>query len=161
MKSWPTLPSCALACLLLPLSCVVSTHGGPGEPLVVPLPEAEAEAKAVTPVKVGPTEIGAKHILIAYKGAQGGASLIDRSREEAKSLADSILARILAGESLADLAKEFSDDPGSKGSGGDLGVFHRGDMVKPFADAAFNLQIGEVSAVVESPFGFHIIERTE
>jgi parvulin-like peptidyl-prolyl isomerase len=75
--------------------------------------------------------------------------------------AEDLLKRVRAGEDFAALAKEFSDDPGSKVQGGDLGWFGRGQMVKPFEDAAFSLKQGEVSGVVESPFGYHIIKVEE
>ena len=87
--------------------------------------------------------------------------LADRTKVEARALADELLTRIRQGEKLEELARQFSDDTGSKAGGGQLGVFKRGDMVKPFADAAFALDVGQVSGVVESPFGFHIIERTQ
>jgi peptidyl-prolyl cis-trans isomerase D len=63
-------------------------------------------------------------------------------------------------EKFAELAKQYSQDPGSAPQGGDLGYFGRGAMVKPFEDAAFKLKEGEISPVVESEFGFHIIKLT-
>jgi parvulin-like peptidyl-prolyl isomerase len=59
------------------------------------------------------------------------------------------------------MVKEYTDEPGGAERGGDLGVFDRGLMVKPFADAAFALKVGEVSEVVETKYGFHVIKRTE
>ncbi len=76
----------------------------------------------------------------------------------ARAQIDSVLQRARAGEDFAALAREFSNDPGSKDNGGDLGWFARGMMVKPFEDAAFALKDGEISNVVESPFGFHLIK---
>jgi parvulin-like peptidyl-prolyl isomerase len=80
---------------------------------------------------------------------------------KAKAKAEDILKRARAGEDFAALAKEFSTDPGSKGEGGELGWFGHGKMVKPFEDAAFSLQPGQISDVVESDFGFHIIQVEE
>jgi peptidyl-prolyl cis-trans isomerase C len=83
----------------------------------------------------------------------------DTTKSRAK--AEDILKRARAGEDFAALAKEFSIDPGSKNDGGELGWFGRGQMVKPFEDAAFALQAGQISDVVESDFGFHIIQVEE
>jgi parvulin-like peptidyl-prolyl isomerase len=74
---------------------------------------------------------------------------------------EDILKRVRAGEDFGKLAREFSDDPGSKAQGGDLGWFGRGVMVKPFEDAAFALKDGQVSEVFESPFGYHIVQTQE
>ncbi|MCA9629349.1 MAG: peptidyl-prolyl cis-trans isomerase [Myxococcales bacterium] len=106
----------------------------------------------------GPT-VTASHILIGYKGAQRAKS--DRSKEEAKKLADKIAKEAKAkGADFAALAKKYSEGP-SAPRGGDLGPFSRGRMVKPFSDAAFDLKVGDVSDPVETPFGYHIIKRTK
>jgi parvulin-like peptidyl-prolyl isomerase len=72
--------------------------------------------------------------------------------------AEDLRKRAVAGEDFEKLAKENSDEPGAKESGGDLGWFGHGRMVKPFEDAAFKLKDNEISEVVESPFGFHVIQ---
>jgi parvulin-like peptidyl-prolyl isomerase len=59
------------------------------------------------------------------------------------------------------IAAKYTDEPGSKETGGDLGKFGRGQMVKAFELAAFALPVGQISDVVQSPFGFHIIQRYE
>src|SRR5947209_10241506 len=79
----------------------------------------------------------------------------------ARQKAEDLLKRVRAGEDFTALAKEFSEDPGSRAQGGDLGWFGRGQMIKEFEDAAFALKRGEVSGVVESPFGYHIIKVEE
>lgn len=72
----------------------------------------------------------------------------------------SVLERIRRGESFADLAKELSIDRGSGKRGGDLGLFGRGQMVKPFEEAAFKLKKGELTnEPVRTEFGYHIIKR--
>ncbi|MCA1614508.1 MAG: peptidyl-prolyl cis-trans isomerase [Acidobacteria bacterium] len=84
---------------------------------------------------------------------------LDTSQSRAK--AEGILKRLQGGEDFAALANEFTTDPSGKGRGGDLGWFGRGMMVKPFEDAAFALKPGELSNVVETQFGFHVIKVEE
>jgi parvulin-like peptidyl-prolyl isomerase len=84
---------------------------------------------------------------------------LDAKASRAK--AEEILRRVRAGEDFAKLANEFTEDPSGRGRGGDLGWFGRGAMVKPFEDAAFALKPGEVSGIVESQFGYHIIKLDE
>ena len=82
-------------------------------------------------------------------------------RIAAKKKAEGLLAQLRAApDKFAELAQQNSQDPGSKDTGGDLGYFARGAMVKPFEDAAFKLKPGQLSGIVESSFGFHIIRLT-
>lgn len=110
------------------------------------------------------TEVKASHILIKPEDAKpadakGGQQAADPDAA-AKQKADELLAKIKQGADFAKLAKENSDDPGSASRGGDLGFFKRGNMVKEFEEAAFKLQPGQVSEVVKSDFGYHIIKMT-
>jgi peptidyl-prolyl cis-trans isomerase C len=89
-------------------------------------------------------EVRARHILVPTE---------DEAKAAKKKLSE--------GKSFEDVAKELSKDPGSAKQGGDLGYFTRDKMVKEFADAAFALKKGEVSAPVKSPFGFHIIKMED
>jgi foldase protein PrsA len=75
-----------------------------------------------------------------------------------KEKAEEVLAKVKAGEDFAKLAKQFSTDPGSKESGGDLGYFDKNQMVPEFSKVAFSLKVGEISGVVKSQFGYHIIK---
>jgi hypothetical protein len=104
-------------------------------------------------------EIRASHILIAYKGSRSAAPKIERTKEQAKKRAEAVLKKAQAGGDFQALAKQYSDDPGSGSRGGDLGTFTRAQMVKPFSDAAFALQPGQVSDIVETEFGFHVVKR--
>ncbi len=76
-----------------------------------------------------------------------------------QSEALSILEKISAGEKFGSLAKKLSTDTGSGKKEGNLGYFTKGMMVKPFEDAAFKLQVGEISEPIKSEFGYHIIKR--
>jgi hypothetical protein len=77
------------------------------------------------------------------------------------ALAQELRTRLEAGEDFATLAQEYSDDPGSAATGGELGWFGRGRMVAPFEEAAFSLEPGEISQPVKSDFGYHLIEVLE
>ena len=72
-----------------------------------------------------------------------------------------VLERLKKGESFANLAKELSIDKGSGKRGGDLGSFGRGMMVKPFEEAAFKLEKGQLSEPVKTEFGYHVIKRVD
>ena len=106
----------------------------------------EAEAKKIFDEKIGQLkpeqEIRARHILVA-------------SEEEAKEIAE----RLKKGDDFAALAKEKSKDSGAEG--GDLGFFTRGQMLKPFEDAAFAIDVGAISEPVQTQFGWHIIKVEE
>ncbi len=89
------------------------------------------------------------------------APYVDKTKEEAKQFAEELRKQALAGEDFAKLAETNSDDRGSAAAGGSLGSFTREQMVPEFSNAAFALEVGGVSKVVESPFGFHVILRQE
>jgi peptidyl-prolyl cis-trans isomerase D len=101
-----------------------------------------------------PGQRQARHILVAV-----GKTASPADRAKARIKAESLLAQVKKNPtSFAEVAKKNSDDPGSAAKGGDLGAFSRGMMVKPFDDAVFAMKQGEISGIVESDFGFHIIK---
>ncbi len=102
-------------------------------------------------------QVRASHVLLMYEGS--ARSTANRTKAEAEALINELKSKIDAGADFADLASEHSDCPSGR-SGGDLGAFGRGQMVGPFEDAAFGLEVGNVSDVVETDFGYHIIKRT-
>ena len=105
---------------------------------------------------VVPEERHARHILI-----QLSADADEEAAAAALEKAAGVVSRLDAGEEFAALAKELSDDPGSAANGGDLGFFGRGIMAPEFENAVYELQPGETSQPVKSPFGYHIIELVE
>jgi len=103
-----------------------------------------------------PEQRRASHILIAFKGGAG-----DAEKTKARERAAQILAQVRKSPgSFAELAKKNSEDPGSASKGGDLEFFSRGMLTRPFEDAAFRLKPNQISDLVESDYGFHIIKIT-
>lgn len=102
-------------------------------------------------------EVKASHILISTVD-DNGKELSEAKKKEAKKKAEEVLKKAKSGEEFSELAKEYSDDPGSAANGGDLGYFTKGQMVQPFEEAAFSLKSGEISGLVESEYGYHIIK---
>jgi parvulin-like peptidyl-prolyl isomerase len=98
---------------------------------------------------------------VQYTGSLRAPATITRTKEEAKKRAEEGLAKAKKGADFAKLAGEYSDEPGAAQRGGALGEFGPGQMVKPFSDAAFKLKVGQVSDLVETDFGFHVIKRTK
>jgi peptidyl-prolyl cis-trans isomerase C len=103
-----------------------------------------------------PEQVKARHILI-----QVPKEASEEDKKKLKEKADEVLKKVKAGEDFAKLAAENSDDPGTKSKGGDLGFFSKGSMVPAFEQAAFSLKPGEVSELVETEFGFHVIKVEE
>lgn len=100
-----------------------------------------------------PEQVRVAHVLIAPKSDNDG---------EAQGRAEEVRSKALAGGDFAALASEYSDDPGSKGKGGELGFMSRGQLEKPFEDAAFTMtKPGEISPVVKTRYGYHVIKFIE
>jgi parvulin-like peptidyl-prolyl isomerase len=108
-----------------------------------------------------PAKIGAKHVLVKYAGAKKAKPEVVRTREEACLRAEEARAQLADGKSFADVVARYSEEPGATTREGSLGSVERSHVVPAFADAAFELKPGEVSQVVETDFGFHVILRTE
>jgi parvulin-like peptidyl-prolyl isomerase len=153
--------------------CVVTTYERAGEPPRVPAPpvlpgtqSGKAEAKgdddtfAEAPAR-NEDQIAARHLLVQYVGSMRASPAVTRTKEEARKRAEEALVRARAGEDFATLVREYSDEPGAAERGGDLGRFNRRMMVKAFSDAAFGLELNGISDVIETPFGFHVIQRTQ
>lgn len=111
---------------------------------------AQSSYKANAKKYEQPEQVRASHILIRT------------AEPDAKAKAEAILKELRGGADFAEVAKAKSQDPGSAAKGGDLGFFARGRMIKPFEDTAFGMaKAGDISEVIESPFGFHIIRLDE
>ncbi len=102
-------------------------------------------------------QVSASHILLMHEGSPD--STATRTKEEAAGQIAGLKAEIDGGADFAALARTHSDCP-SAASGGDLGTFGRGMMVPEFEAAAYGIEIGEVSDVIETTFGYHLIHRT-
>ena len=120
------------------VSTSVPLTSGPTSTSAAPAsPAPAATAEETTP----PKKISARHVLVQWMGTDRAGKSVLRSREQALALIEEVQRRAKAGE--------------------DLGRFGRGQMVGAFEIAAFKLKVGEISDIVETPFGFHIIQRTE
>jgi peptidyl-prolyl cis-trans isomerase C len=106
-----------------------------------------------------PEQVSASHILISTSSADESAD-VEQVKAQARRKAEELLQQIKDGADFAAVAKEHSACP-SAARGGELGTFGRGDMVPQFEDAAFAMKVGEVSGIVETQFGYHIIKVTE
>ncbi len=123
-------------------------------------PEGYAEAKAASDAAYPMAR--ARHILVQYVGAEGAdTSKVKRNKDEARALAQDLHKQLASGKAdIAALARSQSDCP-SAPDGGELGRFTRGELVPQFEEVLFAMAPGQMSSVVETPFGFHIILREE
>ena len=101
-------------------------------------------------------QVRARHILFSVSEDDS-----DEAKADIRTTALGVLERARGGEDFAGLAEEFSEDEGTAEQGGDLGFFGRGRMVEPFEEAAFSLDAGQISDLVETTFGFHVIQVDE
>ena len=104
-----------------------------------------------------PEKVHAAHILISTKDSTTNQDFSPEKKKEKKKLAEKVLQRAKKGEDFGKLAKEFSEDPGSKDAGGEY-TFPRGQMVPEFEAAAFSMKTNQISDLVETSYGYHIIK---
>ena len=95
-----------------------------------------------------------------YDGSKSAPKTIKRTHDEARRAPRGSRAH-QGGQDFDTVVAAYTDEPGGAQRKGELGRFSRDMMVKPFSDAAFALEVGQVSTVIESPFGFHVIRRIE
>jgi protein-disulfide isomerase len=141
------------------LKRLVAKALGPREP---PTPESlHGASKAPSqPSAAAGAVFGAKHIVIMFAGSRRAPPHVTRTRDEARALAEAVLQKARAGADFAGLAAQYSDEPSGATRGGDLGTFPRGAMVPEFQQGLESTRVGELSEVVATPFGFHLILRT-
>ena len=175
MRGWPWLLAFALACDKASSSAptgATASASAAGVAQAIPAsahetaasntPPASAAAPSSTNAETTPPEtIIAQHVLVAYRGAKRTPKGVTRSKAEAKARALEALGKIRGGTPFEELVRSYSDDQGSVDRMGSLGKFRKSDMDPAFGAAAFALKVGDVSDVVETPFGFHIIKRTQ
>jgi hypothetical protein len=133
-------------------------------PAAPPKPSSRPFQPPSQPVQpAAPAEMfGAKHILVMYKGGRRAPPNVTRTKEEAKARAEEALKKAKSGKvKFEDLVGEYSDEPNAGQRGGDLGQFAKGQMVPEFQAGLEKIKVGEVSDIVETPFGYHIILRTK
>ena len=125
-----------------------------------PLPSASPDAR---PSASEPTSIAAQHMLVMHRESRSAPPTVVRTKAEARARAEEAQQKIRDGAPVDEIFGRYSDEPGAaqREPPGSLGTFSRKSMVKRFSDAAFKLQVGEVSDIIETEFGFHIIRRLE
>ncbi|WP_437667348.1 peptidylprolyl isomerase [Sorangium sp. So ce1182] len=147
-----------LARLAAPVAPEPEEHHVAASPPPTPAPTPRPAQSAQAPREM----FGAKHLLVMYKGSRRAPPTIERTKEEAQARATEAMKKAKADPSkFADLVKEYSDEPGADKRGGDLGKFPKGAMVPEFQAGLEKIKVGEVSDLVETPFGFHVILRTQ
>ena len=158
-------PRAALLAFTILVNLSVGCNRAPDEPgartATTSLPAPPVAASPTPSPGAGPATIGASHVLVMHRGSERVPPTVTRTREEARTRVEEVLRRARTGQDFAALAREFSDEPGAATSAGSLGTFARGAMVPPFEQAAFALGVGQISDIVETPFGFHVIKRTQ
>lgn len=131
-------------------------------------PSASAPASAAAPASSAAAPVlpereiaGAAQILVTWKGADLAPKTVTRTKEAARKIAEEAAAKIKKDKMpFEEAAKKYSDDEGSKNIGGAIGNFEKNAMPEAFSKATFAMKVGEISDVVETPRGYHVIKRT-
>ncbi len=147
--------------LTLSAGCNRAPDEPAGRTATTALPASPASPSSPASAHGAPATVGASHVLVMHRGSERVPPNVTRTREEARTRIEDVLRRARASQDFAALAREFSDEPGASSSGGSLGMFGHGAMVPAFDQAAFALSVGQISEIVETPFGFHVIKRTQ
>jgi hypothetical protein len=106
-----------------------------------------------------PRTVHVKHVLVKHQSAKNPREGVTRTREEACARAMKARDAVIAGADFDAVVSEYSDEPGAASRAGDIGELTRAELQAPFADAAFLLDLNQMSDVVETDFGFHVILR--
>ncbi|NUP04648.1 MAG: foldase [Polyangiaceae bacterium] len=149
------------------VACSSSEQAPAQEPTSAPVarPSEEECIKAANrrprPREAPPSTIVVRHILVKHDASKNPADGVTRKRGEACLRAIEARDSVLGGTSFDDVLAKYSDEAGAASRGGSLGEIRREDVDPAFADTAFDLDRGQMSDVVETPFGFHLILRSE
>ena len=153
----PEFKQLALRLMLNEVGIVKTNYGYHVIKRVPPPPPDPLESADILARPAEPGPVSVQHVLIGWKGAPA-ARTATRTKEEADKLASDILAKAKAGEDMAALMKQYSEDPGSKDSGKPYEVATDTQFVEPFKKLALRLKVGE-AGLVKTPFGWHVIKR--
>jgi len=155
-------PEAASKLSAAPPTKVGSTESAEGEglPAGIPTPML-ARGLAADGAANGPKTIEARHVLVQYKGSWYAAAEVTRSRDDAAKRAEEALRKLKKGEEFSAVMNAYTDSKDVKNHQGQFGVLDRDTAMRAIAEPAFALKVGEYSQVVESPFGFHVIQRTK
>ncbi len=133
----------------LPAAPAAPSHAAP--PPMPPPPQKAPDAPMY----------GAKHLVVQYKGSAQPPAGVTRTKAEAKTRAEEALKKIKGGKKFEEVVGDYSDEPGAKERGGDLGRFRPGTFDPKFIEAVQKMKVGDVSDIVETQFGYHVILRTQ
>lgn len=162
MKVTPLRAIAAVIGLLIVARCTYAVIA-PKDTAANPAREPTAAPQTLSDAPMATTTLGdmlaMKHVLVMYDGARRAPQTITRSKEQAKVRAETALAKLKLGATFESVVTEYTDDPRGAKLGGDLGTFSRGSLPAEMENALAPLAVGEMSGVVESPFGFHVILR--